>query len=328
MRPTARTFRALLPLYPYAMEALDLRGYDLVVSRSSAWAHGVIADDHAVHVCYCHNPFRYAWNAREETLRAPRPAAPRRARVRLPALAPVGLDRRPARRPLRGELGDDAAAHRALLRARRRRSSTRRCETERFAPGRRGDDYVVLVRADAAQAHGPRGARRSTRCSRPLTVIGDGPDARRLRRMAGPTVRFAGRVSDDEARRAARVVPRARRHRDRGVRHRRRRGAGRGPAGHRAARGRRARDGRGGRDRGVLRRADAGRAGDGGRAFDPLAVDPQACVANAAALRRRALRGTGSPSVVADAGTRRGSTRPRARTPARAARPRWRGARG
>src|SRR5436309_289979 len=70
LRPTARTFRALLPLYPYAMESLDLSGYDLVISSSSAWAHGVIVDPGAVHVCYCHNPFRYAWNAREQTLSA------------------------------------------------------------------------------------------------------------------------------------------------------------------------------------------------------------------------------------------------------------------
>src|SRR6478609_4015729 len=67
LRPNARTFRALLPLYPAAMESLDLRGYDLVISSSSAWAHGVIPDEDAVHVCYCHNPFRYAWNARQET---------------------------------------------------------------------------------------------------------------------------------------------------------------------------------------------------------------------------------------------------------------------
>src|SRR4051795_12144102 len=71
LRPTARTFRPLLPLYPYAMEALDLSGYDLVVSSSSAWAHGVIVDEDAVHVCYCHNPFRYAWNARDHTLSGP-----------------------------------------------------------------------------------------------------------------------------------------------------------------------------------------------------------------------------------------------------------------
>ena len=42
LRPTARTFRPLLPLYPYAMEAMDLSGYDVVVSSSSAWAHGVL----------------------------------------------------------------------------------------------------------------------------------------------------------------------------------------------------------------------------------------------------------------------------------------------
>ena len=68
LRPTASTFRPLLPLYPYAIESFDLGGYDLVISSSSAWAHGVIVDERAVHVCYCHNPFRYAWSERESTL--------------------------------------------------------------------------------------------------------------------------------------------------------------------------------------------------------------------------------------------------------------------
>src|SRR3954471_8166814 len=79
VHPTSRTFRVLLPLYPHAVESLDLRGYDVVVSSSSAWAHGVLVDAGAVHVCYCHNPFRYAWSGRE---------APRAARNQLtrPAL--------------------------------------------------------------------------------------------------------------------------------------------------------------------------------------------------------------------------------------------------
>src|SRR5919107_5422018 len=68
LRPTSRTFRALLPLYPAAIESLDLSGYDVVVSSSSAWAHAVICDEGTVHVCYCHNPFRYAWNDRDRTL--------------------------------------------------------------------------------------------------------------------------------------------------------------------------------------------------------------------------------------------------------------------
>ena len=67
-RPTAKSFRALLPLYPAAVESFDLSGYDLVISSSSAWAHAVVCDPHSVHVSYCHNPFRYAWNERHRAL--------------------------------------------------------------------------------------------------------------------------------------------------------------------------------------------------------------------------------------------------------------------
>src|SRR5918999_3730294 len=73
LRPSARTFRPLLPLYPYAIETLDLRGYDLVISSSSAWAPGVLPHPGTVHVSYCHNPFRYAWSEREATLGARNP---------------------------------------------------------------------------------------------------------------------------------------------------------------------------------------------------------------------------------------------------------------
>src|SRR4051795_2593357 len=68
LRPTARTFRSLLPLYPSAIESFDLSAYDLVISSSSAWAHAVICDERTVHVSYCHNPFRYVWSHRDRTL--------------------------------------------------------------------------------------------------------------------------------------------------------------------------------------------------------------------------------------------------------------------
>src|SRR6201989_2578152 len=73
LRPTSRTFRPLLPFYPHAVESFDLRPYAPVISSSSAWAHGVLVDPGAVHVCYCHNPFRYAWSEREATLAARSP---------------------------------------------------------------------------------------------------------------------------------------------------------------------------------------------------------------------------------------------------------------
>jgi glycosyltransferase involved in cell wall biosynthesis len=71
-------------------------------------------------------------------------------------------------------------------------------ETERFAPGPVGEHYLVLAelmahkRIDVA-------VRAFNGLGLPLTVVGDGPEARRLRRLAGPNVRFTGRVSDERA---------------------------------------------------------------------------------------------------------------------------------
>jgi glycosyltransferase involved in cell wall biosynthesis len=195
--PDARTFRALLPLYPYAMEALDLRGYDLVISSSSAWAHGVIADADAVHVCYCHNPFRYAWNAREATLAKYDP-------LRRAALGFV-FQRWRQWDWIAAQRVDLYAANSDTTRKRVKRYFGRDAtvlyppvETARFAPAEVSDDFVVLSelmphkRIDLA-------IEAFNELRLPLTVVGNGPDARRLRRMAGPTIRFTGRVSDAEA---------------------------------------------------------------------------------------------------------------------------------
>ena len=61
--PFARKkFRNYLPLFPLAIERLDLREYDLVLSSSYAVAKGVMTGPEQLHVCYCHSPMRYAWD--------------------------------------------------------------------------------------------------------------------------------------------------------------------------------------------------------------------------------------------------------------------------
>ncbi|HEX4713422.1 MAG TPA: glycosyltransferase [Ktedonobacteraceae bacterium] len=54
-----------LPFYPSAMESLDLRGYDLVLSSSSAFGKGIIVKPGTLHICYCHTPMRWCWNYNE-----------------------------------------------------------------------------------------------------------------------------------------------------------------------------------------------------------------------------------------------------------------------
>src|SRR3954471_13481209 len=279
VRPTARTFRALLPLYPAAMEALDLRGYDLVLSSSSAWAHGVIPDEDAVHVCYCHNPFRYAWNARDETLARRDPAS--RAALRLifqrwrqwDWIAAQRVDRyvvnsETTRRRVRRFFGRDPdVVHPPVV-------------TSRFAPGPVGADYVVLSEL-VAHKHIDVAVHAFTALRLPLLVVGDGPDERRLRRLAGPTIRFAGRLTDADT---ARAVQRARAlvvtaQEEFGIAAVEAQAAGRPVI---------ALDEGGVCDTVVdgvtgtfFSGPEAGALGDAVRRFDALAVDPRACVANA-----------------------------------------------
>ena len=99
-------------------------------------------------------------------------------------------------------------------------------EIERFAPAAPGDHYVVLSEL-MPHKRIELAVRAFNALRRPLVVIGDGPDARRLQRLAGPTVRFAGPRQRRARSPACWRLARAGRHRDRGVRHRGRRGAGR-----------------------------------------------------------------------------------------------------
>ncbi len=60
-----RFYRNLLPFFPAAIESLDIGGYDLIVSSSHAAAKG-IRKTGARHICYCHTPMRYIWDAEED----------------------------------------------------------------------------------------------------------------------------------------------------------------------------------------------------------------------------------------------------------------------
>lgn len=56
-------YEYLIPFYPLAVERIDTRKYDLVISSSSAWAKGAVTDIKTCHVSYCYNPMRFAWDS-------------------------------------------------------------------------------------------------------------------------------------------------------------------------------------------------------------------------------------------------------------------------
>ena len=204
-RALRRRFKLGLPLYPAAMETLDLRGYDVVVSSSSGWAHGVRTGPGTRHVVYCHTPARWlyrgdSYGAAERIAAAPALAVLRR------------WDRRAAARATEYVANSRTTRRRILDRyGRAARVIHPPVETARFAVAA-PDDYFLCAsrllgykRIDLAIAACRRlGAR--------LVVAGDGPARAALEQSAGPETTFLGHVDDGElaelmARCRAFVVP-------------------------------------------------------------------------------------------------------------------------
>ncbi len=196
LRPTARNFRALFPLYPAAIESFDLSAYDLVVSSSSAWAHGVLCPESTVHVSYCHNPFRYAWNHRDQALASRRDPVTR-AFLRGAFRRWRQWDRMAARRTDRYIANSHSTERRIRAYFGREASVVYPAvDIARFSPGPVGDHYLTVTEL-MPHKHIDIAIEAFNRLRLPLVVVGDGPEARRLRSLAGPTIHFTGRVSDE-----------------------------------------------------------------------------------------------------------------------------------
>jgi glycosyltransferase involved in cell wall biosynthesis len=63
-----RRYRWLAPLYPSAIEAMDLRDFDVVISSSGAWSKGIVTRLHTKHIAYIHSPMRFVWDYNERYL--------------------------------------------------------------------------------------------------------------------------------------------------------------------------------------------------------------------------------------------------------------------
>jgi glycosyltransferase involved in cell wall biosynthesis len=76
-------------------------------------------------------------------------------------------------------------------------------DVDRFQPDSVADDYYLVLSRLIPYKRIDLAVEACTRLGRPLVVLGDGPDRRRLESLAGPTVEFLGRVSDATVRRFA-----------------------------------------------------------------------------------------------------------------------------
>jgi glycosyltransferase involved in cell wall biosynthesis len=195
-----RKHRWLLPLYPSAIEAFDLQGFDLVISSSHCVAKGVIAGPGAVHVCYCHTPVRYAWDRTDDYVTGSHPAL-KLARPLLGAAARWLRDWDLRTVPRVDAFVANSHNTAGKIRAFYGREATvvaPPVECERFAHVQPRGAYDLVLgglvpykRVDLAVA-----AWRALP-ERRLVIVGDGPERERLQRQAPANVEFVGRVEED-----------------------------------------------------------------------------------------------------------------------------------
>jgi glycosyltransferase involved in cell wall biosynthesis len=189
-----------LPLLPLAIEQLDLSGHPLVISSSHLVAKGVITGPDQLHVSYVHTPARYAWDQMH-------PYLARSALARGPLGPLVRLQLHQLRQwDVISSARVDALVANSRFTARRIRCFWRRrahvlhppVAVERFRWDRPRDDVYVSLCRLVPNKRVDVVVEAFNRTGLPLVVLGDGPERRRLEAMAGPQVRFLGRLSDPE----------------------------------------------------------------------------------------------------------------------------------
>ncbi|QQR54862.1 glycosyltransferase [Candidatus Peregrinibacteria bacterium] len=190
--------KLLFPLMPGAMERLDFSDYDVVVSSSSAYAHGVVTNLETRHICYYHSPMRYAWDYTHQYLKEQQ----------------LGMIGESVVSGLLHEvrMWDYLAAKRVDLKLANSKTVQDRIrkyyredslvihppvDTERFRPHKKNEGYFLIVSQLTKYKRIDLAVELFNRIGKRLVIIGQGPDAKRLQSMAANNIDFLGYKSDD-----------------------------------------------------------------------------------------------------------------------------------
>jgi glycosyltransferase involved in cell wall biosynthesis len=188
-----------LPLLPLAIEQLDLREYDVILSSSHAVAKGVLTSPHQLHLCYCHTPMRYAWDLTFDYLNASRIGRG------LP-----GIFTRSILHQLRQWdvisanrvdyfIANSQHTARRIWRCYRRQAKViyPPVNSDRFSFQSQKEDYYLTVSRLVSYKKVSLIVEAFNQLGYPLIIIGDGPDLKRIRQTAKPNIQILGAQSNE-----------------------------------------------------------------------------------------------------------------------------------
>lgn len=197
-----KSFKYYLALMPKAIESFDMSGFDVVLSDSSAYAKGVITAPPTKHVCYLHTPTRYLTSDKDEYLaNAPIPLPI----VGRPVVKTIvkylqKWDFQASKRP------DYIVANSRYIAERTKKYYGRTPDEvlfppvvcERFHVSKKIGDYYLVVGRQEPYKRTDIAIQAANELGLKLKIVGGGTKVESLKKIAGPTVEFTGRVTDDE----------------------------------------------------------------------------------------------------------------------------------
>lgn len=190
--------KLLFPFMPGAVEDFDFTGFDVVISSSSAYAHGIITNLETKHICYTHSPMRYAWDYTHHYLKDQK-------------LGLIG-ELIASRLIHKVRQWDFLAADRVDIRIANSKTVQERIrkyyrqdsqviyppvQTERFQPHPKHEGYFLIVSTLTPYKRIDLAIDLFNKIGKRLVIIGGGPDETRLKRLAGSHIDFLGFKSDE-----------------------------------------------------------------------------------------------------------------------------------
>ena len=188
-----------LPLLPLAIEQLDLRAYDVILSSSHTVAKGVLTNPRQLHICYCHTPMRFAWDLTFDYLHSSKLGR-----------GPQGLLTRYLLHNMRQ--WDVLSANRVDYFIANSQNTARRIwrcyrrpatviyppvNIERFPFLASKQDFYVTVSRLVSYKQVSLIVRAFNQIKKPLVVIGTGPELEKLRKLAKPHIQILGAQPDE-----------------------------------------------------------------------------------------------------------------------------------
>lgn len=183
-----------LPLLPFAIEQLDVRDYDVILSSSHAVAKGILTAPHQLHICYCHTPMRYAWDLTFDYLRStnlgrgPQGLLTRYLLHRLRQWDVISANR------VDYFIANSQHTARRIWRCYRRQATViyPPVNVERFPFQEHKEDFYLTVSRLVSYKRISLIVEAFNQLGYPLVVIGDGPELEAIRKLAQSNVQVLG----------------------------------------------------------------------------------------------------------------------------------------